>query len=138
MRLCALGFAKYYLEGSQTLSRTYAMESGTFVLHCTQVITEKGIKAMNTGGQAIMSSPGGGHTVIFGPDGRVLTEAIPEDQEGIIYAELDMDELVRTKMFVDSTGHYSRPDTLWLGISPEIPTVVRPQRAGNAGEQVDW
>ncbi|UKZ69342.1 uncharacterized protein TrAtP1_010350 [Trichoderma atroviride] len=125
-------------EGSQTLSRTYAMESGSFVLHCTQVITEKGIKAMNTGGQPIMSTPGGGHSVVFGPDGRVMTEAIPEDEEGIIYAELDMDERVRTKMFVDSTGHYSRPDVLWLGVSPEIPTVVRPQRAGNASEQVDW
>ena len=113
------------------------MESGTFVLHCTQVITEKGIEAMKTGGPAIMSTPGGGHTVIFGPDGRVITESIPEDEEVIIYAELDMDELVRTKMFVDSTGHFSRPDVLWLGVSPEIPTVVRPQRARNASEQVN-
>lgn len=133
-----LNFAESYLEGAQTLSRTYAMESGTFVLHCTQVITEKGIKAMNTGGQAIMSTPGGGFTTIYGPDGRVITEALPEDEEGIIYAELDMDELVRTKMFVDSTGHFSRPDVLWLGVSPEIPTVVRPQRVGIASERVDW
>lgn len=114
------------------------MESGTFVLHCTQIITEKGIEAMKISGQAIMSTPGGGHTVIFGPDGRIITKSIPEDEEGIIYAELDMDELVRTKMFVDCTGHYSRPDVLWLGVSPEIPTVVRPQRVGNASEQVDW
>lgn len=135
-----LGFAKY-LEGSKTLSRTYAMESGTFVLHCTQVITEKGIKAMKTDGQAIMSAPGGGHTTILGPDGRIITEPIPEDKEGIIYANLDMDELVRNKMFVDCTGHYSRPDVLWLGVSPEIKTAVRPQRvqvARDSNEQVDW
>jgi nitrilase len=117
------------------------MESGTFVLHCTQVITEKGIKAMNTGGHAIMSSPGGGHTVVFGPDGRLMTKPLPEDKEGVIYADLIMDELVRNKMFVDSAGHFSRPDVLWLGISPEIPTVVRPQRvqvARDANEQIDW
>ncbi|PTB37171.1 uncharacterized protein TrAFT101_010905 [Trichoderma asperellum] len=128
-------------EGSKTLSRTYAMESGTFVLHCTQIITEKGIKAMRTGGQTIMSAPGGGHTTIFGPDGRVMTEPIPEDKEGIIYANLDMDELVKNKMFVDCTGHYSRPDVLWLGVSPEIKRVVRSQRvevAQDSSEPIDW
>lgn len=136
----ALGFAEC-LEGSKTLSRTYAMESGTFVLHCTQIITEKGIKAMRTGGQTIMSAPGGGHTTIFGPDGRVMTEPIPEDKEGIIYANLDMDELVKNKMFVDCTGHYSRPDVLWLGVSPQIKRVVRSQRvevAQDSSEPIDW
>jgi predicted amidohydrolase len=122
------------LEGSKTLSRTYAIESGTFVLHCTQVITESGTKAMKTAGEAIMSSPGGGHSTIFGPDGRSMTEPISEDTEGTIYADLDMDELVSNKMFVDCTGHNSRPDLLWLGVSSEIMPVVRSQRVGAAQE----
>ncbi|UKZ78484.1 hypothetical protein TrVFT333_006224 [Trichoderma virens FT-333] len=116
-------------EGCKTLSRTYAIESGTFVLHCTAVISESGINSLGTLGGALMSTPGGGHSTIFGPDGRRITDHIEETSEGIVYANLDMDELVVNKMFADCTGHYSRPDLLWLGVSQEIKPVVRPQRA---------
>lgn len=60
--------------------------------------------------------PGGGGSCVIAPDGRRLTEPIPDDQEGIIYAELDMDMSLKSKCFVDSCGHYSRPDLLWLGV----------------------
>lgn len=116
------------VQGCKTLSRTYAMESGTFVLHCTPVISERGVTALGTAGAALMSSPGGGHSTIFGPDGRRITDLIPEDTEGMVYANLDMDELIRSKMFADCTGHYSRPDLLWLGVSQEIKPVIRPSR----------
>ncbi|KAL7793768.1 carbon-nitrogen hydrolase [Trichoderma ceciliae] len=121
-------------KACKTLSRTYAMESGTFVLHCTSVITESAIKTLGTAGGALMSSPGGGHSTIFGPDGRRITDLIPEETEGIIYANLDMDELVMNKMFADCTGHYSRPDLLWLGVSQEIKPVIRPQQVEAAQE----
>lgn len=131
-----LCFAKQ-VQGCKTLSRTYAIESGTFVLHCTAVITESGVKTLGTEGGALMSSPGGGHSTIFGPDGRQMTDLVDEATEGIIYANLDMDELIRNKMFADCTGHYSRPDLLWLGVSQEIKQVIRPQRVEVAQETND-
>ncbi|KAL7944060.1 carbon-nitrogen hydrolase [Trichoderma barbatum] len=124
-------------EGCKTLSRTYAIESGTFVLHCTAVITEGGVKTLGTAGGALMESPGGGHSTVFGPDGRRVTDLIDEATEGIVYANLDMDELVVNKMFADCTGHYSRPDLLWLGVSQEIKPVIRPQRVEIAQETND-
>lgn len=111
--------------GCQTLSQTYAIESGAFVLHSTALITEKGVETLGTAGGALMSSPGGGSSAIFGPDGRRLTEAVGDTTETILYADLDMDQLVKVKMFADCTGHYSRPDLLWLGVNSELKSVVK-------------
>ncbi|KAI1045823.1 hypothetical protein LB505_014332 [Fusarium chuoi] len=103
-------------EGARSLSQTYAIESQAFVLHATSVISEEGISLMNTENGAVMNIPGGGSSAIFGPDGRILTEDVPEREEGILYATLDLDEILRCKSFVDVCGHYSRPDMLWLGV----------------------
>ena len=71
---------------------------------------------METGAGATMRVPGGGHSAIFGPDGRQISKEIPETEEGVVYADLDFDEILRAKSFIDTTGHYSRPDMLWLGV----------------------
>lgn len=36
------------------------------------------------------------------------------DEEGIIYAELEMDKVPASRMEFDACGHYSRPDVLKL------------------------
>jgi nitrilase len=43
-----------------------------------------------------------------------LTEALETTEEGIIYADLDVSEIVKCKAFADPIGHYSRPDLVWL------------------------
>ncbi|KAF2090686.1 carbon-nitrogen hydrolase [Saccharata proteae CBS 121410] len=103
-------------EGCRNLSQTYAIESQAFVLHATAVLSAAGIARMQTAAGAIMNAPGGGSSAVFGPDGRKLTQDIPETEEGIVYADLDMDAVLRAKGFLDVCGHYSRPDLLWLGV----------------------
>ncbi|KAK1979889.1 carbon-nitrogen hydrolase [Colletotrichum cereale] len=120
-------------EGCQTLSRTYAIEASAFVLHCTALITSRGIETHNSSDGLIMCNPGGGTSAIFGPDGRRLTEPVDETTETIIYADLEMDAINRAKMFADCTGHYSRPDLLSLHVRKEIQAVVRSD--GNIARQ---
>ena len=103
-------------SGCHNLSQTYAIESQTYVLHTGSVLTEKGIDRMNTGQGALMSTPGGGSSAVFGPDGRQFTKDLPWTEEGILYADLDMDFILATKSFADACGHYSRPDLMWLGV----------------------
>ena len=111
--------------GVQNLSQTYAIESATFVLHCTSVMTQSGIDAMDTSSSPLFAKPGGGYSAIFGPDGRRFSEPIPADQEGIVYADLPMDLLITMRSFVDCVGHYSRPDLLWLGVDKREKKHVR-------------
>ncbi len=63
--------------------------------------------------------------MIFGPDGRPLCEHIPEDQEGILYAEIDPDQIAIAKAIADPVGHYSRPDVVRLLINREKRAVVQ-------------
>lgn len=102
-------------EGAQAATQAYALEGGCFVLQSTAVLSQKGIDKMRTQGGVIFYEPGGGCTSIFGPDGRRLTELLPETEEGLVFADLDMDLIVQARMFMHTVGHYSRPDLLWLG-----------------------
>ena len=54
-----------------------------------------------------------GGSCVIDPFGHELTEAL-WDEEGVIYAELDMQLAASCKMEHDAVGHYSRPDVLEL------------------------
>jgi nitrilase len=112
-------------DGARTLSRTYAIEAQAFVLHATSLITEKGIARMNTSNGMLFDKPGGGTSAIFGPDGVQLTEDMDDCTEGILYADIDLDDILMAKSFVDVCGHYSRPDLLWLGVDDVVKKHVR-------------
>ncbi|KAL4933831.1 carbon-nitrogen hydrolase family protein [Aspergillus undulatus] len=107
-------------EGAEAISRTYAIESQSFVLHCTTVLSQDGIDRMGTQNGGQMNVPGGGGSAVFAPDGRKITEDLPATEEGIIYADLDVDEICKARGFVDVCGHYSRPDLLWLGVKEGV------------------
>ncbi|KAF2129157.1 cyanide hydratase/nitrilase-like protein [Dothidotthia symphoricarpi CBS 119687] len=111
-------------DGCAALSQTYAMESSTFVLHCTAVMTGLGIAAHRTE-NTFFGVEGGGRSAVYGPDGRRLTEAIAPEKEGFVYAELPMDMLVSMRHFADPIGHYSRPELLWLGVDAREKKHVR-------------
>ena len=57
---------------------------------------------------------GGGHSVIYGPDGSPLADKLPETEEGILYATVDLAAIGVAKNAADPAGHYSRPDVVRL------------------------
>jgi predicted amidohydrolase len=52
----------------------------------------------------------GGGSVIISPLGKVLAGPLLE-QEGVLTADLDMDDTVRGYLDLDVAGHYARPDS---------------------------
>jgi predicted amidohydrolase len=106
-------------DGCLNLSQTYAVEGGTFVLHCTGVANQKAIDRLQTQDGILFTKPGGGHSCVIGPDGRRLTPPLGDGNpstEGLVYADLDLTMIVTNRHFIDVVGHYSRPDLLWLGV----------------------
>jgi nitrilase len=120
-----LGIDLVVLLGARCLSQTYAIESQTFVLHTTALISSEGIDALQTSTGVIMNIPGGGSSAVFGPDGRLIADGPGETEEGFVYADLQLGDVLKAKSFLDVCGHYSRPDLLWLGVDNEEKSVVR-------------
>ncbi|MER7704000.1 carbon-nitrogen hydrolase family protein [Kitasatospora sp. NPDC097605] len=52
---------------------------------------------------------------IFGPDGRAVGEPLV-DEEGIVYAEIDLGRCVQPKQMHDIVGHYNRFDVFRLQV----------------------
>jgi nitrilase len=57
-----------------------------------------------------------GNTVIVDPWGKVLAGPITEE-EGILYAEIDLDAVRRSRREFDVVGHYARPDVFQLRVN---------------------
>lgn len=50
-----------------------------------------------------------GNSCIIGPNGKVLAGPL-EAEEGILYADIDLSDIIAAKRMFDAVGHYSRPD----------------------------
>jgi nitrilase len=110
-------------EVNNAASMMYAVEGGCFVLAPCAVISQEMFDMLcDTHQKAHLlnprtDKPGGGFTVIYGPDGRALCETLPEDQEGILYADLDPMLITLAKATADPTGHYARADAVQLVVN---------------------
>lgn len=102
-------------QTNNAVSKVYAVEGACFVLAPCAVISQAMVDELcDTPDKHELTHVGGGHAVIYGPDGAALCEKIPEDQEGILYADIDLGMVGVAKAAMDPCGHYSRPDVLRL------------------------
>lgn len=104
-------------ESMSAINRTYAVETGTFVLMSTLVIGPSAIEAFEIDDRYDPEQYlGGGYARIFAPDMKLLSEPIPPTEEGIAYADIDLSYIEGAKYVLDPTGHYSRPDIFTVTI----------------------
>jgi nitrilase len=122
------GFSLYsdmaYALGPQAntaASQVYALEGQCFVLASSQVADQNLVDMLcDTPERKAMLKVGGGYSMIFAPDGSPMCQPIPPDQDGILYADIDLGMISLAKAAADPAGHYSRPDVtrLQLNTSP--------------------
>lgn len=102
-------------ETNNAVSKVYAVEGSCFVLApCTIFSEEMRGLLCDTDEKHELAHIGGGHAVIYGPDGAPLCAKLPEDQEGLLVAEVDLGLISVAKNTMDPVGHYSRPDVTRL------------------------
>ncbi|MCB0656647.1 MAG: carbon-nitrogen hydrolase family protein [Saprospiraceae bacterium] len=59
-----------------------------------------------------------GNSCIMGPNGKILAGPL-EEQEGILYAEINPEDIVVAKRMFDAAGHYGRPDVFQLHVKDD-------------------
>lgn len=113
-------------ELNLALSSTYAAEGQCFVIASCGIVTREMLELMQAPCPPEFLRAGGGYAMIFGPDGRPLAAPLPPDQEGILYAEIDLSAIALAKVTADPTGHYARPDVARLLLNEQPMSPVEP------------
>ena len=112
----------------QATLRHIACEGRCFVLGCNQFVTKEMYPADLEGVEDLATQPeilSRGGSAIISPLGEVLAGPL-YDQEGILYADLDLADVARGKLDFDVVGHYARPDIFQLMVNekPAPPVVL--------------
>lgn len=103
----------------QATMQHIACEGRCFVLGCNQFVTKEMYPPELQEHHELQSQPEvmcRGGSVIVSPLGEVLAGPL-FDQEGILYADLDLEEIIRAKLDFDAVGHYARPDVFEFNIN---------------------
>ena len=102
----------------QDTIRHIAIEGHCYFINCDVFFTRADYPKTASAGEEIAKLPEiacRGGSCVVDPFGHVVSDTI-WDQEGIIYAELDMQKVPASKMEHDVCGHYARPDVLKLQV----------------------
>ncbi|KAL5495293.1 NIT1 [Sanghuangporus weigelae] len=101
----------------QHTMRHIALEGRCFVLSACQFTKEKDYPSDHAVANPNNRNPDNvmiaGGSVIVSPFGEVLAGPLL-DQEGVLVADLDLNDIIRGKFDLDVMGHYARPDVFQL------------------------
>ncbi len=97
-------------------TRNTAIEGGVFVISVCMVLRKESFpkdfefqQELEDAGDYLQT----GGSAIIGPEGSILAGPLWKE-EGILYAELDLNQVVEQSQLLDVAGHYARPDVLSL------------------------
>jgi predicted amidohydrolase len=124
------GFVKPTMDFA---SREYAFEGQVFVIassgHITEDMVPDGFPLKK---HTMWDYPGG--SGIISPRGEYLAGPV-YGKEDIVYADIDMDMIIRSKAVIDGVGHFSRPDILTLEIKGYDPDKKKTSGRGQNRKQ---
>jgi len=113
-------------ETWQGTLRHIACEGRCFVLGCNQFVAKSHLPASLEGPEELADAPEilcRGGSAIISPLGDVIAGPL-YDREGILYADLDLEQVVEGKFDFDVAGHYARPDVFRLAVDERAQSPV--------------
>ncbi|WP_245422666.1 carbon-nitrogen hydrolase family protein [Rhizobium sp. AG855] len=123
-------------EAIKLRGQSHSFEGKVFTIVSTSTISEQIIREMEKvrpDARALLERKSSAFSGIIGPDGRVLGDPLIDD-EGIVYAEIDLRRCIQPKQMHDIVGHYNRFDVFQLHVNqtPLPPVALRSR--GEAAE----
>ena len=103
-------------ESWQATIRHIALEGRCFVLACNQFVTKSMYPADLEERELLTDQPEvlcAGGSAIIEPMGQYVAGPL-WNEEGVLYADLDLDQITRARLDLDVVGHYARPDLFQL------------------------
>jgi nitrilase len=104
-------------------SRGLAYQLKAFVINAAGVVTDEMIEAYaltDEDREYLAKAKAAGAASIIGAKGKVIAGPLPAG-EGILYADVDVDDLIRSKLVIDFAGHYNRFDVFSLTLNVDAP-----------------
>lgn len=105
--------SRFFDAVTDAAARHHALAGQTFVINVQSPIGADTLERLGLQDRPDMVRCGGGWSAIIGPDGQILSGPLT-DKEGILVAEIDLEQIILVKYACDSAGHYARPDVLRL------------------------
>jgi nitrilase len=99
--------------------RNTAWEGKLFVISSCMIFTDEMADAMEINAETRKKiTVRGGKSAVVDPEGQYLAGPIDEPIETIVYADIDMEQVVQARLITDYTGHYQRADVVSLLYNP--------------------
>lgn len=103
---------------TNAVNLTYAVEGQCFVLEAHNVMSQAGADFFAHDEESRKNlTAGGGCSKIWSPNGISLGNELSLNEEGLLIADLDFEEIETAKAAADAVGHYSRSDIFQLHIN---------------------
>lgn len=122
------GFEAVFDDQVEAISRAHALTGQCFVIVAADTITPQILQLMEDalGPQHLMQE-GGGWSSIIHPWGSFVIEPHSGSEELLLTANINLGDIDAVKSFVDSSGHYSRPEVVSLYFDPHSKTALHGQ-----------
>ena len=100
-------------------SAAHAFEGKVFNIVSSLVINRSTIEYFDDSSdiRELLSSGTHGHTAIYGPTGYIIAGPMEGDVEGILYADIDLEDAILPKLRHDIAGSYNRFDIMQLTVT---------------------
>jgi aliphatic nitrilase len=106
-------------EAIKVRSAAHSFEGKLFTVVSCSTISEEIAAALGKDfpkARELLSRKSSAFSGVIGPDGRVVGEPLIDD-EGIVYADIDLSRCIQPRQMHDITGHYNRFDVFDLRVN---------------------
>ena len=106
-------------EAIKVRAAAHSFEGKLFTIVSCSTISEEIISALEPDfpkARELLSRKNSAFSAVLGPDGRVIGQPLI-DQEGIVYADIDLARCIQPRQMHDISGHYNRFDIFDLRVN---------------------